>query len=455
MKRAAMTQREAIMDQHLTPSRTVRRRTLLAAAASAPVLATPFVVRAQTRVIQFWGTQRAPEQREAYDAIFAAFAQAHPGFTVNTDLITEETMLPRLSAGFAARTGPDLISHMPAPFVVQLNDQDLVEPMDDVVRAVGESDFNAPAMELFRDQQRGRYMAICVVNGTTPGTLWVRKDLLGDAGLQPPRTWDEMLNVARRTTRRGVFGTIYSSGKNSMGDTQFLQTVWQAGGTIVNPDLSVSFNSPQVIAALEYAKEMSSFSPPEAPNYQFLDVLNGFVLGRAATAPYTGRVLINVSRENPSIADKITCVPSPYRREGRPAFNSDFTALVIPKGGQQLEGAKLLAAWMMRRDSQIRFLHATPGHNLPDLKSVGQSEEYASHPLLQKYRAELQVMLSNTAQARNLLKETPQHPLNRKAGPIFGARVLSETVQDVVVGGISPRQAAARGADKIAAIMRG
>lgn len=433
-----------------------RRRGLLAGAAGmAGVLAMPSIARAQARVIQFWGTQRAPEQREAYEQIFAAFSRAHPGFSVNYDLVTEETILPRLSAALAARTPPDLISHIPAPFAIQLNDQDLVEPMDDVVRAVGADDFNPNSMELFRDPRRGHVLAVCIVNGTTPGNMWLRRDLLAEAGLQPPRTWDEMLNVARRLTRRGVFGTIYATGKNSMGDTQFLQTVWQAGGFIVNPDMSVAFNSPQVVAALEFVKEMASFSPPEATNYNFLDVLNGFVLGRAATAPYTGRVLINVTRENPPLADKVTCVASPHRREGRPAFNSDFTALVIPKGSGQPEGAKLFAQFLLSKWAQITFLHATPGHNLPDLKSVGQSEEFANHPMLQRYRAELQVMLANTAQARNLLKESAQHPVNRRAGAIFGARVLSETAQDVVVGGVAPRQAAARGADRIAALMRG
>ena len=430
------------------------RRAVLTGTAAA-VLGLPAIAHAQTRTIQFWGTQRAPEQREAYEAIIADFAKAHPGYTVTYDTVTEETVLPRLSAAFAARQPPDIISHMPAPFVFQLNDQGLLEPMDEVVRAVGESDFNPISQELFKDAQRGHAMAVCIVNGTTPGTMWLRKDLLAAAGVQPPKTWDEMLNVARRTTRRGIYGTIFSSGKNSMGDTQFLQTVWQAGGTVVNPDMSVAFNSPAVVAALEYAKEMASFSPPEATNYEFLDVLNGFVLGRAASAPYTGRVLINITRENPSLADHVTCIPSPHRREGKPAFNSDFTALLIPKGARHTEGAKLFAAWLLREDSQIRFLHATPGHNLPDLRSVGQSAKFFDHPLLQRYRAELQVMLSNTAQARNLLKETPQHQVNRRAGAIFSARVLSEAVQDVVVGGVAPRQAAARGADRIAAVMRG
>jgi hypothetical protein len=52
------------------------------------------------------------------------------------------------------------------------------------------------------------------------------------------------------------------------------------------------------------------------------------------------------------------------------------------------------------------------------------------------------------------LRESPQHKVNPKAGAILNARVLVEAVHDVVIGNVSPKDAAARGADKIAAIMK-
>ena len=96
-----------------------------------------------------------------------------------------------------------------------------------------------------------------------------------------------------------------------------------------------------------------------------------------------------------------------------------------------------------------------PGHNLPVLKSVAQSKEFFDHPLLQKYRREVDVMVANMATGRELLQETDEHQYNPKAGEIYSTKVLPEIFQDVLVGGMSPKEAAARGADKIAKIMKG
>ena len=55
----------------------------------------------------------------------------------------------------------------------------------------------------------------------------------------------------------------------------------------------------------------------------------------------------------------------------------------------------------------------------------------------------------------NLARETAQHRFNPKAGEIFNSLILAEVLQNVVVENMPARQAAARGADRIAAIMRG
>jgi hypothetical protein len=63
-------------------------------------------------------------------------------------------------------------------------------------------------------------------------------------------------------------------------------------------------------------------------------------------------------------------------------------------------------------------------------------------------------MIRNTAAARNLVQETDKSPYDLKAGDIFNSGVLAETVQDVVVNKMSPKQAAAKGADKIASLLK-
>jgi multiple sugar transport system substrate-binding protein len=419
-------------------------------------LAMPTVLRAQARKLAFWTTQHAPAQVAAYEAIWKGFEAKNPGTQVAIEYLTEEEYLPKLSSALAAGAAPALMSHIPPEFAIVLDDKDLLMPMDDIINAVGEADFYENSLELLRNSSKGYYPALAIVNSTTTGPLWYRKDLFEKAGVRPPTNWTEMLAVANAVAGGGIFGTVYPFGKTSMGDKLFLQTLWQAGGTVLHPDLSVAFNSPQVVAALEFAKQVIALSPPSAATYSYTETINVFVQGRVGSAPYSGRVLVNI--QDSKIADAVSVVayPNPPVAEGgRKVYVGDFQSLVIPKATLDPAASKAMAMWLLQKDNYIKYLLAVPGHNLPNLKSIAASPEYLDNPLLQKYQPELKVLIDATAISRSLLRETPEHKTNVKAGAILNTRVMVEAVQDVVIGGVSAKDAAARGADKIAAIMKG
>jgi multiple sugar transport system substrate-binding protein len=446
--------------QHPDPSPlagATRRQVLkgIGAATVAGALGAPHVARAQGRELAFWTTQRGPTQIAAYEEIWKAFAAANPGYTVAPQYLTEETYLPKLTAALAANSPPDLMSHMPPEFALALNESDLLAPMDDVMKGVGESDFFENSLELLKDEKKGFYPALSIVNSTTTGPLWYRKDLFAAAGVAPPTNWAEYLDVAKRTTKSGVFGNVYPFGKTSMGDKLFLQTIWQAGGTVFNPDLSIAFDSPQVLRALEFVREAVKSSPPSSANYAYAETINVFVQGRVAMAPYSGRVLINIRDNNPKLANDFSVMPFPDLGEGgRKVYVGDFQSLVIPKTVKDRKVSEAMALWLLRKDNYIKYLHAVPGHNLPNLKSIATSPEYNADPILQKYAAESRILVDATSVSRNFLKETPAHKINVKAGSIFNSRILVETIHDMVIGNMTPQAAAAKGVDKIAAIMK-
>lgn len=419
-------------------------------------LAAPHIARADTKELAFWTTQRAPEQVDAYNAIWHGFEAANPGVHVAIQYMTEEEYLPKFTAALAGGTPPALMSHIPPEFAVVLNESGLLAPMDDIINTVGASDFYGNSLELLKDTKRGYYPALAIVNSTTTGPLWIRKDLYEKAGAKPPTNWSELVAGAKAMTHGGIYGTVYPFGKTSMGDKLFLQTVWQAGGTILHPDLSIAFNSPQTVRALEFVKEAIAVSPTGAGTYSYTETINIFVQGRVASAPYSGRVLVNVQGQK--FADQVSVVPYPHLPEsegGKKIFVGDFQSLTIPKSAADPALSKAMALWLLRKDNYLRFLLSVPAHNLPNLKSIATSPDYLNNPLLTKYAAEVQILIDSTAISRSLLRETPQHMLNPKAGTILNTRALVETVQDVIIGGISPKDAAARGADKIAAIMKG
>jgi multiple sugar transport system substrate-binding protein len=430
------------------------RRTLLAGTgATLGALVVPQIAGAQPRTtLRFWTSQGAPAQMAAWKDIFARFEQANPRFTVVIELYSDDDIWPKLTAGFAAKNLPDLVSFVQAYTVATLATNELLEPFDEVVKAVGEDDFFPAMRDIYKID--GRYVA-ATLNNATSSNLWYRKDLLGEAGLQPPKTWSEQLEAAKRLTRNGIYGNSLPYGRTSFTNTMMVNFVHQAGGMIVNPDGSVGLNSAATVAALEFLNEIVAYAPPGATSYSWGEVLNSFVTGRAAMAPYTGRPIAIVAEQNPKILDSISVVPYPYRSSGRPAFDCPFNSLFIPKGAANVTGAKLLAVALFEKRNYIQFLHTTPGHILPSLKSVSTAPELFAPPLMRQFRPEIELMMQSTAKARNLVKESDASPYNLKAGDIFNSAVLSEMLQDVVVNKLPAKQAAAKAADKVAEILKG
>ena len=426
------------------------RRTLIAGAVAAALA--PSAARAQAKTtLRFWTSQGAPPQMAAWKDIFARFEQQNPQFTVAIELYSDDDIWPKLTAAFASRNLPDLVSYVQAYTVATLAANDLLEPMDDVIAKVGADDFYSGMRDVYKYQ--GHYIA-ATLNNQTSSNLWYRKDLFLQAGLTPPKTWDEQLAAAKALTKDGIYGNSLPLGRTSMTSTMMVNFVHQAGGYVINPDGTVGFDSPATVAALEFLKAIAPYAPPGATSYSWGEVLNSFVTGRAAMAPYTGRPIALVAAQNPKILDAISVVPYPSPKGGRQAFDCAFNSLFIPRGAPSVPGAKLLAAALFDRPNYIQFLLTAPGHNLPALKSVGASAALFDHPLMQKFKPEVEQMIASTAAARNLVQESEGAGYDLKAGDIFNSGVLAETVQEVVVNNMAPRQAATQGAAKIAKLLK-
>jgi multiple sugar transport system substrate-binding protein len=402
--------------------------------------------------LRFWTSQGAPPQMAAWKAIFGRFEQANSQYSVSIELYSDDDIWTKLSAAYAAKNLPDLISYVQAYTVATLASNDLLEPFDDVINAVGADNFYPTMRDVYKFN--GHFIA-ATLNNQTSSNLWYRTDLMGAAGLNPPTTWDELLVAAKKLTTGDIYGNSLPFGRTSMTSTMMVNFVHQAGGLIVNPDGSIGFNSPATVAALEFLSEVFPYAPPGATNYSWGDVLNSFVTGRTAMAPYTGRPIAMVEANNPKILNDISVVGYPYMKGGRVAFDCAFNSLFIPKGAVHVAAAKQLAIALFQKDNYIQFLNTAPGHNLPSLKTIGNDPALFDNPLMQKFRPQVELMIRNTAEARNLVQETSSSPYDLKAGDIFNSGVLAETVQDVVVNKMPPKQAAAKGADKIAALMKG
>jgi multiple sugar transport system substrate-binding protein len=87
------------------------------------------------------------------------------------------------------------------------------------------------------------------VYGVAPGingmALFYNIDLLEEAGIEPPTTWEEVTAAASTLTAGDTYGIAFSAPANEEGTWQFLPWFWGAGGDLTQLD------SPEGVAALE------------------------------------------------------------------------------------------------------------------------------------------------------------------------------------------------------------
>lgn len=412
------------------------RRTALKGMAATGALAgfaTPLAAQDPV-TIRWWSPQASPAQLAAYKLQIDNFEKAHPNIKVVFEKTSDEGYAPQLAAAFASGDVPNVVTHLPSFAVSNYWRNDLLEPLNDVISMVGPEKYYPGANDIY-EIDKGQYAGTGIGNSAA-NMLWVRSDLLGEAGLEIPETWDELRAACQKMQKGGIYGAPLPYAKNSMTTLTIIGFIHLAGGQIFTPDLDVALDSDATRNALDFYTSMREFCPPGATNYSWGESLTAFVSGATATGIYTGRVLINVNEQNPPIADSVTCALYPrVSRDVSPWTFNDFPSVFIPKAAPHMEETKRFAAFLFDPEGYIAQLHAAPGHVLPVLQTISDDPRYQDNPIIEKYTEEVDLMASAAAGGFNLGYESPDHTPNVKAGEIVNSGVLADMVQRVVLNG--------------------
>lgn len=434
------------------------RRAALSGAAGLGIAAiAPAIHRAGAQdaaTLRWWGVAGSPAQLAAYKAQIAAFEAANPGLKVVFEGTSGEKYAAQFAAAFAARQLPHVVTHLPSFAAGTYWSKGLLEPFGGVIKAIGEERYFPGANDVYRTEAGDHFGT--PIGGTAADMLWVRRDLLEKAGIaRIPETWDELRAAARKMQGRGVYGVPYPYGFNGMTSLIIVGFIHRAGGQIFSPDLDVAIDSPEAEAALEFYKSMRELSPPGATGYSWGESLNAFVAGASATGIYAGRVLQNVTDQNPAIADHITCTTYPtISKSVAPWTFNDFPGVFIPKGIDRLEDAKRFAVSLFQVPGYINAVNAAAGHFMPSLKTVAEDPAYLSNPLIKRYQKEVGLMAAASAAGKNLGRESVRHKNNSNAGAIIASNVLAEMVQRVALNGEKAKTVLGDTARKLEQLMK-
>lgn len=319
-----------------------------------PAIATP-------KVIPFFTTESDPGQLAVLQQLILEYQQLNPGVEVDIVLASPSSRGSRLLTALAS--GADLgIFEIEPTLMSQWVDAGYLLPLDDVVTAIGEKDFVAGS--LFRQNEH----IYAVPYAVSVYGLWVRKDLLQQAGLPLPENYDQLLQAAKTLTNGNTYGIALPAGQNIATVNYFSIFLWQNGGDYFTCDGNVAFGGPQALEAVKRWAALVKFAPPGYTTWGYPEQIDAFLNGRVAMTVYGGRLGVQLYESNPELAQKVTVIFPPFGDEQ--VTLGVWSRFAIANGTRNKAEAKAFLQWLVSGDRLLRYDMTLPGHMIPPLESV-------------------------------------------------------------------------------------
>lgn len=303
----------------------------------------------------------------------ADFEKAHPDVDLTIDLQTFDKRDAQISAALAAGSGPDIVLITPDQAATYHKVRGLL-PVDD---AVGD--------------ERGLFFPETMAAATLEGELYgvplfqninttaYNTKVFDDAGLELPKTWDDVRKAAPVLAKKGIAVMDYAGSTEQTLNLSFFPLLWQAGGTVFTEDAkNVAFDSPKGVAALQFLVDLKKQgglpvdAATEGPAVEGAPIASGKVAMRVSTSlPELQQMRAALGKDNVSLG-------LPLKGEARATYgNPGLLSLTSINKGSDREAAHDALRFLTSAKSQ-QALNAAAG-NFPtrtDVNAPGEGPDF-------------------------------------------------------------------------------
>lgn len=207
--------------------------------------------------LEFWcysGGGSKDQTGAFWQAVARGFEQANPGARVSVvSDMPHNYYMSMLGTRFIGRNPPDVML-LDDVNLGELAREGMLEPLEARITSdpTYRSEDYAPSM--VRDS---------TVDGVRYSVPWYgsfvqityRTDLFEQAGVKPPRTWDELLAVCRRLQQK--LGMKHPFAMSLTGSFWMINWAWQNGASVVSPDHKrVTIDTPEFVQAVQFVHDL-------------------------------------------------------------------------------------------------------------------------------------------------------------------------------------------------------
>lgn len=271
-------------------------------------------------------------------AIIKEFEDTHPGDTIEFTKVEPAVYADTMTTLFASGSPPDIV-HLPAFDFPKMADNGWLEPLDSYI-ADSNLDLDGWAGQRICNWKGQTY---CVMNLYFGFYMAYNKQLLAEAGVQPPTNYDEWLDALRKTTKDlngdGIIDQYGSGHEVRAGTawymTEMLNYMLDVGAFWTNKDGKVTMDTPEMIEALSRWKTVNTDGLiPRDPKPGETREL--FIDGRIAMKVDGPWLVPIINRARDEVREQIALTQAPFHPPVSGSSNVLGIAADIPQSHKKL-----------------------------------------------------------------------------------------------------------------------
>ena len=394
--------------------------------------------------ITLWTMRTVEAQMGNLRADVTAFEQQNPGIKVTIEAVPYNVVYPKLAAAIQAGTPPNLFNDIEA-MVAFMHAKQMLEPLDDVIDGLG------------RDQFTKKYLDWVTAGGKTWAipdwalhqAVYYRKDLFVQKKLSVPKSWGELLDVAKalNDAKDGMRGMGVPLGREFVGQQTVGAVMYSAGAYVYDPatrQYVFDKNKDKAVRALRFLVDLYKGASPSASiDWSWGEYRTAFVKEKVAMTFEWGAVVGQAANENATLLNKIGIFPFPgpdgsdYPPKAN--FGGAYFFTVSKSDPARVDASKKLLQFLWTPDRLAKRANTRPVFAMPPVKAAFESAVYQNDPIVKRFAPELRMIF------RDVMPYEQRHGLEAGLSPLAGliesSYVFGDAVQNVILRNWTPERA--------------
>jgi multiple sugar transport system substrate-binding protein len=415
----------------------LKQGTVIAGAASLPAWCPRQAWAAKPQMAVWIITYLNPKADEIIQGQFAEFAK-EANAEINVEMVPDAQATKKLKAAVAEGNPPDLAMFFDTDYFYYRSTEELLD-VTDLLDEMKKEPAELLPRAIEGVEEGGKAYGIPAM--MNPWPIHWRKDLLEEAGLEYPKDIFEFVEVCKKIQKPpNLYGAGFCLGKAGDGVSNIQNILWLFDGWMTKDEKILTIDSPGTVEGLKFVNKMyneDKIIPPAATSWDNVGNNEAYQTGQAAFICNPAAVYSYLSVKDPALMEKTGLSIFPPGPAGSYSMGG-FRAYGIFAKAKEPNLAKEAMLWIMQPERHAHLLEASGGRGVPVYRRLAETKFWRDHPVFNEFLRMPEHAFTISAKSRP----------SGATSEVANAYIIPDTVQEVVVQGMDPAEAAKRAQDK-------